>query len=236
MHSRSSGGRHTRPALAAGHIDNPFLVMITQSSFMTYPLAGWLNRLAGKSDQVKQRLQAHVNETVCFRIDPLASLSVTITQDGHFKTAAKDAQAAVILDIPAGLIPRIASGEMTAFDDIIICGDPELADTLLYMGKLFQAEIEENLSSIMGDILARRVILTGQELVRWHLGSIRNLSRALSEFLSEEQPVTTSKIRLHQLASETESLQQRISRLEKRITALVPAFSPAAGNLSRTGQ
>lgn len=210
--------------------------MITQSSLLTYPLAGCLNRLANKSSQVKQRLQAHANETVCFRIDPLASLSVTITQDGHFTTAAKDTQAAVILDIAAELIPRIASGEMAAFDKIIICGDPELADTLLYMGKIFQAGIEENLSSVMGDVLARRATLTGQELVRWHLGSIRNLSRALGEFLSEEQPVTASRNRFHQLASEVESLQRRILRLEKRITALVPSFSSIANNLPRAGR
>lgn len=210
--------------------------MITQSSLLTYPLAGCLNRLANKSSQVKQRLQIHANETVCFRIDPLASLSVTITQDGHFTTAAKDTQAAVILDIAAELIPRIASGEMAAFDKIIICGDPELADTLLYIGKIFQAGIEENLSSVMGDVLARRATLTGQELVRWHLGSIRNLSRALGEFLSEEQPVTPSRNQFHQLASEVESLQRRILRLEKRITALVPSFSSIAGNLPRAGR
>jgi len=210
--------------------------MITQSSLLTYSLAGCLNRLANKSSQIKQRLQAHANETVCFRIDSLASLSVTITQDGHFTTAARDAYAAVILDITAELIPRIVSGEMAAFDNIIVCGDPELADTLLYMGKIFQAGIEENLSSVIGDVLARRATLTGQELVRWHLGGIRNLSRALGEFLGEEQPITASRNRLHQLASEVESLQQRILRLEKRITTLVPSFSSIAGNLSRTGR
>jgi len=210
--------------------------MITQSSLLTYSLASCLNRLANKSSQIKQRLQAHANETVCFRIDSLASLSVTITQDGHFTTAARDAHAAVILDMTDEFIPRIVSGEMAAFDNIIVCGDPELADTLLYMGKIFQAGIEENLSSVIGDVLARRATLTGQELVRWHLGSIRNLSRALGEFLGEEQPITASRNRLHQLASEVESLQQRILRLEKRITTLVPSFSSIAGNLSRTGR
>lgn len=210
--------------------------MITYSSLLTYPVAGCLNRLANKSSQIKQRLQAHANETVCFRIDPLVSLSVTITQDGHFTAAARDAQVATILDIPAKAIPRIAAGERAAFDKIIVCGDPELADTLLYLGKVFQAEIEENLSSIMGDILARRMTLAGQELVRWHLGSISNLSRALGEFLGEEQPVTASRARLHQLVSEVDLLQQQISRLEERIIPLAPGFSPVAGNLPRTGQ
>lgn len=207
--------------------------MITQSSLLTYPLADCLNHLTNKSGQLKQQLQAHADETVCFRIDPLASLSVTITQEGYFTTATKDAQAAVTLNIAARLIPRIVSGEMAAFDDIIVCGNPELGDALLYMGKIFQAEIEENLSSVIGDVLARRVTLTGQELVRWHLGGIRNLSRALSEFLSEEQPIAVSRNQFYHPAAKVESLQQQILRLEKRITTLAPSFSSIADNLPR---
>lgn len=220
----------------AGYVDNPFLAMITQSSILAYLLVSCLNRLTDKSSQIKQRLQTHANETICFRIDPVACLSVTVMQDGHFTAAARDMQATVIFEIPVEIVPRIISGEMAIFDKIIICGDPELADTLLYIGRVFQAEIEENLSSILGDVLTRRVTLTGQKLVRWHLGSIHNLSQALSGFLSEEQSVTASRTRFHQFASGVGSVQQQISQLEERITTLIPLFSPIADNLPRTGR
>lgn len=204
--------------------------MITQASILTPPLIACLNHLAGKSNPVQQQLQAHADETICFRIGSLIHLYVTITQDGHFTAAAEDAQAVVILDIPAELVPRLASGEMDAFREITVCGDSLLADILLYMGKLFQAEIEENLSSAMGDVFARRVTLAGQGLVRWHLGSMHNLSRALGEFITEERPVTASRTQFRQLGPEVESLQQQILQLEKRINTLVSPLSQAMEN------
>lgn len=210
--------------------------MITQASILTPPLIACLNHLAGKSNSVRQQLQAHANETVCFRIGSLIRLHITITQDGHFTTAARDAQAAIILNIPAELIPRLASGEMDAFREITVCGDPLLADVLLYIGKLFQAEIEENLSSVIGDVFARRVTLAGQGLVRWHLESMRNLSRAVGEFITEEQPVTASHTRFRQLGPEAESLQQQVSQLAERIDTLVSPLSQAMENPSRTDQ
>lgn len=208
--------------------------MITQSSILTYPLVSCLNRLADRSDHIKQRLQAHAGETVCFRIDAFADLYIVITQEGQFTAAGNDAQtmvATVTLSIPAGLLPRIASGDRNAFREITVSGDPALADTLIYMGKIFQAEIEENLSSVIGDVFARRVASTGQELVRWHLDSIHAVSRSLGEFLSEERPVIANRARFHQLASEISSLQQQLSQLEERIIRLAPPFPAMTGHL-----
>lgn len=210
--------------------------MITQSSILTTPLIICLNRLADKSNQVRQQLQSHVNETVCFRIGSLIRLYVMITQDGHFRMATEDEHAKVILNVPVELTPRLASGDIDAFREITVYGDPALANILLYMGKIFQAEIEENLSSVIGDVFAHRVTLTGQELVRWQLGSIRNLSRALGEFITEEQPITASHSRFCQTGSEVALLQQWVAQLEERIDTLISPLSQAVENSSRTGQ
>lgn len=210
--------------------------MITQSSLLIHPLVSCLNRAAGKSAQAKQRLQAHAHETVLFRIDSLADLYVMITPEGHFVAAASGVRVAVILDLSASLIPRIVSGDSAAFDKIVISGNPVLAEILLYLGKIFQAEVEENLSSIIGDVLTRRVTSTGQELVRWHLGGIHNLSRALGEFLAEERSVAASKTRFQLLVSDIEQLQQQLTQLEGRISALLPPFSLITRNLPRTGR
>lgn len=210
--------------------------MTIQSSILAAPLITCLNHLADKSDQIRQQLQRHADKTVCFRIGSLIHLQTAITQDGHFKTVIRDEYPEVTFSIPFELAPRLASGESAAFREVAVSGDAALAAILLHMGKTFQPEIEESLSSIMGDILARRVTLTGQELVRWHLGGIRNLSRALGEFVSEERSIAASRIQLHQLDPEIELLQQQISQLEKRINALISPFSQTIKNLPGIGQ
>jgi len=236
------GKKHTRQqqiystCAKAGHVDNLFLVMITQSLLLTHPLVNCLNRLIDKSPQARQRLQAYRHETVLFRINSLADLYVTITPEDYFATASSGVKVAVILDISASLVPRIAVGDSSVFGEIVISGDPELAETLLYLGKIFQADVEENLSSLIGDVLARRVTVTGQELVRWHLNGLHNLSRALGEFLAEERNVAAGKTRFQLLVSDIEQLQQQLSQLEDRVSALIPSFSLIAGNLPRAGR
>lgn len=205
--------------------------MITPSSILTYPLVGCLNQLADRSDQIKQRLQVHAGETICFRIHPFSDLYVAITQEGRFTAIENDTQTVVILDLPAGLLPRIASGDRDAFRSVIVSGSPTLADTLIYMGKTFQTEIEESLSSIIGDILARRVASAGQKWIGWHLDGAYAISQTLSEFLGEKQPVITNRTQFHQLASETSSLQQQLSRLEVRVARLVPSLSEITDHL-----
>ncbi|WP_300294264.1 hypothetical protein [Nitrosomonas sp.] len=210
--------------------------MITQSLLLTHPLVNCLNRLTDKSPRARQRLQAHRHKTVLFRVDSLADLYVTITPEDYFATASSGVKVAVILDISASLVPRIAAGDSSVFDEIVISGDPDLAGTLLHLGKIFQADVEENLSSLIGDVLARRVTATGQELVRWHLDGLHNLSHALGEFLAEERNVATGRARFQLLASDIELLQQQLSQLEGRVSALIPSFSLIAGNLPRAGR
>lgn len=216
-----------------GNTDNRSPVMTTPSSILT----AYLNYLAGNSDQVRQQLQSHAGKTVHFHINSLIQLQTAITQNGYFRTATQDEHPEVTLHIPPELVPRLASGDIAAFREITVSGDPVLADLLLCLGKTFQPIIEENLSSVIGDIFAHRVILVGQELVHWHLGSIRNLSRALGEFITEEWPITAKRTQLHQLNLEMELLQQQVLQLEKRIKALVPPFSQVMETLSsRTNQ
>lgn len=206
--------------------------MTTQSSILT----ACLNHLVDKSPPVRQSLQSHANETVCFRIGSLIHLYITITQAGYFSAAAEDEHPAVTFNVLPELVPRLASGDTAAFHEIIVNGDPVLAGLLLCLGKTFQPRIEENLSTVTGDILARRVTLAGQALVRWHLGSIRNLSRALGEFITEERPVTASRTRFRQLDPELELLQQQVLQLEERINMLVSPLSQVVADLSRTGR
>lgn len=210
------------------YADNLFRVMTTQSSILTSALTAILNRLADKAVRARQQLQSHADKSVCFRVGSLIRLNVTIRHDGYFMPARGDEITVATMNIPAELLPRLAAGDLSAFGEISVCGDPVLTDILLYMGKILHPGIEEDLSSIVGDIFARRAMSTGQGLIRWHLESAHNLSRALAEFLTEEQPMAANRIRFRQFVSEVESLQQHAARLEKRILSLVSSFSPTA--------
>ncbi len=194
---------------------------------LTHIVTTVLNRLADRTVWTRQQLRSHTGKSVCFRVESLIDVNIVIGPDGYFDPVTSRGTADMTLNIPPGLLPRLAANDVHAFREIAVSGDPGLAEILLYMGKALHDEVEEDLSALIGDILARRIALTGQGLAQWHMESVRNISQALARFLTEEQPTIASKTQLHRLTSEVNSLQQHILRLEERILTLAaPQPSP----------
>lgn len=176
-----------------------------------------LNRLAGKLEWVRQRLQAHSGKSVRFSIKSLMDLNVTIKPDGCFVPLAKHAITDVTLVITPEILLRLATNDIHAFREISVSGDQPLAETILYMGKTLHGEIESGLSLFLGDVLAHQAALSGRGLIQWQLGSVHNVSQALVEFLAEEKRVVASRTQFHHHIAEIGTLLQRVSRLEAKI-------------------
>jgi ubiquinone biosynthesis protein UbiJ len=209
---------------------------MTQSSMLATPLITYLNHLVNQSNPIRQQLQSYADKTVCFHIEPLIRLYIRITSEGHFKTTeACDKYSAATLNIPAELVPRLVFGDHAAFHEIAIDGNTELANSLLCIGKMLQLKIEENFSPVIGDVFARRVMLMGHELVRWHLGNTHYLSRALIEFITEEQPIAVNHTQFRRSDPAIDTLQQQILLLEKKINSLISSPS-TINNQSLTNQ
>jgi ubiquinone biosynthesis protein UbiJ len=108
-----------------------------------------------------------------------------------------------------------------AYQEISIFGDRDFAEEIIRTGSNLPWDVEQELSSLMGDILAHRVVQSGRGLVDWHFETIRNLSQALVEYWTEERPLLAKPANMHSFIREVESLQDKTAYLEKRVDALI---------------
>jgi ubiquinone biosynthesis protein UbiJ len=180
-----------------------------------------LNHLLHGESWARKRLQFCAGKTARFRLPPFIDLALTVKASGEVSTAAGNVRDDVILTVDPVLLPRLLARNEDAFRSIRISGDSAFADEILHIGKNLSWDLEEDLSGIMGDILAHRVVLAGQSLAHWHTGTIRNLLQMSMEYLTEERPLLAKPVYMHEFVHEVSALQEAALNLEKRVSALM---------------
>lgn len=184
-------------------------------------IAAFNHILDGESWACK-RLQSFSGKSTHLSIFPLIDLNIVIQTDGKLAIASSvNASTDTTLIVTPSLLPRLISRDESAFYEIKIMGDTTFANELLFVGKNLHWDIEQDISSIFGDILAHRMAKAGQNLIHWQSESMLNLSQALIEYLTEEKSVLSNHAHIDRFSSEVSSLQDRVTHLEKRIYRLI---------------
>jgi ubiquinone biosynthesis accessory factor UbiJ len=184
------------------------------------PITAFNHLLTGEPWACK-RLQSYAGKSVHLSIFPLIDLNFIIQTDGkiayhHLVDTISDAT----LVIAPNQLPRLISHDESAFHEIKTMGDTLLANELLFIVKNLHWDIEQDLSAVFGDVLAHRVIQTGQNFIRWQSGNLFNLSQAVVEYLSEESTSLSNHTQIDRFAKEVSSLSEQVACLEKRINRL----------------
>lgn len=190
--------------------------MLTPAEIAIAPL----NHLLRGASWARKRLTLLAGKTVRFCIPPFPDLAVTIQTSGEVLAAESNASADVTVTVTPGLLPRLLTRDADAYREIEISGDKILAAEILDIAKNLRWDMEQDLSQVMGDILAHRVMQTGNSLVQWHTETARNLSQALMEYWTEEQPLLVKPTQIREFTDAVNALQNDIAQLEKRIKAL----------------
>ena len=179
-----------------------------------------LNHLLRGASWARKRLTPLAGKTVRFCIPPFPGLAVTIQTSGEVIAAAADSPADTTLTLTPGLLPRLLARNEDAYREIEISGDKVLAAEILDIAKNLRWDVEQDLSQVMGDILAHRVVQTGNSLAQWHIETARNLSQALAEYWTEEQPLLAKPTQIREFNDAANTLRDDAAQLEKRIKAL----------------
>lgn len=190
--------------------------MLTPTTITIAPL----NHLLRGASWARKRLTPLAGKTIRFCIPPLSDLAVTIQASGEVAAAASNASADATLTVTPGLLPRLLARDTDAYREIEISGDKTLAAEILDIAKNLRWEVEQDLSQVMGDILAHRVVQTGNNLVQWHTETAHNLSQALMEYWTEEQPLLAKPTQVREFIDAVNTLQNDVAQLEKHIKAL----------------
>jgi ubiquinone biosynthesis protein UbiJ len=181
-----------------------------------------LNHVLQGESWARRRLQAFAGKTARFRIPPFIDLTLTVQAEGEVSAAAGNSPCDAIftLDPPLFLFLRLLASNAEAYPEIRISGDSAFADEILQIGKNLRWDVEEDLSRVIGDILAHRVVRTGDNLIQWQKGAFHNLLQTMAEYWTEEQPLLAKPVDMRELTHEVSRLSLDTEHLEERLNAL----------------
>ncbi len=198
--------------------------MLAGSTF-AFPAVRFFNRVLSDYPAARHRLRAHDGKVIAAQVGS-AAMRMRVTADGEMElvgnagAAAPDAD--VSLTVPLSLLPRLANKDESALAQIVFTGDAELAATLSDIARNVEWDVEADLSRVVGDVAAHRMVESAQRAHAWQTDAGQRFTANVAEYLTEERQAFITTRELETLARQNETLRDDIARLDARVAKLQP--------------
>lgn len=179
----------------------------------------FVNHVLRAEQWALERLQPFAGKTAQFRVPPF-SFVFLIQENGELGRAAESAVADVVLSFSPGILLRILAADEAAMNLVDVSGNTAMAAEIGYIAKNIRWDVEEDLSRVVGDILAHRLVQTGEKFRDWGKQSIFGVAQTLVEYWTEERPLLAKPLQVQKFIREVDLLRDDAERLEKRIARL----------------
>jgi len=182
--------------------------------------AAGLNHLLTQQPWAAERLKAFAGQCVEFRCPPFPNLRLAILDTGFTEQAPADAESALVVKLEPVALPLLIARDEGALKEVEIEGSAELASAVQYLSRHLVWDIEEDLSRLIGDIFAHRLVSGGKAFAAWQRDAATRLAENLAEYWTEEQPLLARPADVEAFCREVDALRDDSARLEKRIERL----------------
>jgi ubiquinone biosynthesis protein UbiJ len=183
-----------------------------------WPFSFALNRLLEAEPWARERLAPFAGMTVELRAPPLPRLSFVILPGGTLEAGGQDPALTVTLR-PAAL-PALMQSEEHFVRSVAVAGDERLAAAVMTLLRHLRWDAEEDLSKLLGDVAAHRLVGLARGLAAWQADAARRLAGTLADYAVEEKRLLVSKADFETFASDVSRLRDAVERLEKRARRL----------------
>jgi ubiquinone biosynthesis accessory factor UbiJ len=148
-------------------------------------------------------------------------------QEGMFVNASDSTNLpSVILSIPQEAIwTFLKDGKSGAMKFVKISGDIDFAADLNRLAADLKWEVEEDLSKLVGDATARRVVLESQKMVHQTQLAMNDLKGGIRDYLVYEKNILVDSQQMNDFKSELRLLRDQIDRAEKKVNQLQQAIN-----------
>ena len=101
-----------------------------------------------------------------------------------------------------------------------ISGPADFAEALGFVLRNLRWDAEDDLSRLVGDIAARRMVSSGKQVFQWQREQAKNLAANLGEYFSEETKAIARRQEITEFCAEVAQQDEALGHLEARIAAL----------------
>ena len=182
--------------------------------------AASFNHLLAQNAWAQQRLAPLAGKSFAVHAAPLPALTFTIQHDGQVQDAASGVQADATLSAAPDTLLRYLSQEPRDTSLLHITGDSQFGAEISDVFAHLSWEAEEDLSRVVGDVLAHRMAGLARGLWTWQKQSALNVTAAASEYFTEERPLIAKRMHIEQFARDVDTVRLAVDRLELRIQKL----------------
>jgi len=148
-------------------------------------------------------------------------LAFRIAPDGSFESLGTG-EPAVEIVLPAGAPLALLQGQgrEAMMRGARIAGAADFAEALGFVLRKLDWDAEEDLSRVVGDIAAHRIVKTAGGFAAAQAEAARRLADNFAEYLRYERPAGVDQAAMAAFAKEAGSLKQETIALERRLAAL----------------
>jgi ubiquinone biosynthesis protein UbiJ len=184
------------------------------------PLIAALNHLLDAEPWARARLAPFAGSTLELRAPPFPALRFRVAPEGRLGAAEEGAAPALILGIGPEALAAAARGEEHFMRSIEVAGDEDFAQAVLSLVRHLRWDAEEDLSQLVGDAAAHRLVRLAKEFAAWQADAARRIGEGLMEYAVEERRLLVPRAELEALAAANARLRDDLERLEKRLGRL----------------
>jgi len=188
------------------------------------PVASVLNRNIRATTPARELCTRLAGTVVAIRVRNTALAAWFIVGEDNLElTANCDAEPDVVISGSLLTLARMAgeSGTSALRDGSLeLTGDPHLADDFQKMLAYARPDIEEELSGVVGDVVAHRLGDFARGVGTWSRNARSTMGANIREYLQEESRDVPSRYEVGRFADEVSTLRDDVDRLEARMNHL----------------
>jgi ubiquinone biosynthesis protein UbiJ len=179
------------------------------------------NALLRREDWARYRLSPHAGKSLRFTLSAW-SFDVTISSDGELRLSDPAVVPDVSISLPQGRHTELwtlwREGRLRDVSSILhLEGDAGLVQVVAELARDLRWDIEDELSHIVGDIAALRVLGSMRALSEGVRGAARHGRENIAEYLGEESGLLVQRREFTAWQTQVEGLSARLDGLDRRL-------------------
>lgn len=179
-------------------------------------IAPFINHLLAQESWARKLLLPHAGEIACIDAE-IIRIRLLVGADGLLINADASAPANVTIRIRPADIPLILQHREQAFSYVRIDGDADFANTISTLSQQLRWEAEADLSRIVGDIAAVRMVGGARSAMTYVQQTHQKLQENLAEYFLDENPLLVRPAEVQEFAAGVNKTRDDVERLLKRM-------------------
>lgn len=194
------------------------------------PVLAAVNHVLGQADWARERLAGFAGRSARIAMPPFDTF-VVVLDNGYISSPnsadseESELAADVTINLPANAPLLFLQGLPVLMRAVKLSGSVDFAETLSFVIKNLKWDVEDDLSKVVGDIAAHRLVEGVKRFGAWQATAGQNFAGNFAEYFTEEQPLIAQSAAISDFSREVDILRDDLARLEKRVAR----FDLAAG-------